>query len=820
MTGRSDVIIISSSPPSLPAEPRATYDIAGAFIVPPQPPSPSTLPPSISKASSRSHYFSATASENPIGKRQISKKSSAEEPISNEAPTKPRKRAQKTVKESTTTPKSLETGSLASRDNAAEKKTTKPRKPRPTKKKEANSGTQDGNVSNNDQPAKKSKKAVKRDEPENAGKKDSKQSSALRKNEDLQLDKSTTRRLDWTPPKDPTSNGVVMMNDQPDAEGETLGRFGKLMSGYNFSGLASDPHQISLNIESTGPTQRRRIELVDHPVQPQLKETSETNDAVGPSTSIAQIQPTIKLKRFSTLTARMTAMYASTDIKDDDPSGDSQSATDDKTKRKIKSRKRELVSTVLAPEDVFKTLDEQDLVFGTCSQLEMNDSLETLRETQQAIRSSESLALQERERNVSSEPTRSHESISARIESYANGTRNLWNVAARDTDGSLRQTEELEIVDLTKTPPPAKQKVGTTTILTTSNTFIAPRNVDLFDAEVEKPTYPTKKNPAPTADEQQIPNSEPAISTETSEKTLVPVTISQEVDFECSSRHPYNGLSDADLLKHISAYGFKPVKGRKKMIELLEMCWESIQQSKKNTPVPESQPQAENVQTETSARVPAPRAKSTATTKKDKKGQGSSQTSNWHKALKPPYPPISTDLDIDIEIQDSEEDVIPSRVQHLDNESLSNKSNSGRQPSLDILPKPIPSIPTKRKNAPSKTLRSKKDAKLASSNSTVKSSNPSSTKKINLPDILVQISKAVLPSSGISAPSVSSGGRGNPTWHEKILMYDAIVLEDLTTWLNVEGLGLVGEDREVSTAIVREWCESKGICCCWKNSNW
>ena len=28
----------------------------------------------------------------------------------------------------------------------------------------------------------------------------------------------------------------------------------------------------------------------------------------------------------------------------------------------------------------------------------------------------------------------------------------------------------------------------------------------------------------------------------------------------------------------------------------------------------------------------------------------------------------------------------------------------------------------------------------------------------------------------------------NPTWHEKILLYDPIVLEDLTAWLNEQGL--------------------------------
>jgi hypothetical protein len=44
-------------------------------------------------------------------------------------------------------------------------------------------------------------------------------------------------------------------------------------------------------------------------------------------------------------------------------------------------------------------------------------------------------------------------------------------------------------------------------------------------------------------------------------------------------------------------------------------------------------------------------------------------------------------------------------------------------------------------------------------------------------------------------------------------MYDPIILEDFATWLNIEGLGLIHEDREVSAEFVRQWCESNGICC-------
>jgi hypothetical protein len=93
-----------------------------------------------------------------------------------------------------------------------------------------------------------------------------------------------------------------------------------------------------------------------------------------------------------------------------------------------------------------------------------------------------------------------------------------------------------------------------------------------------------------------------------------------------------------------------------------------------------------------------------------------------------------------------------------------------------------------------------------------------------------------------------------PTWHEKMLLYDPIVLEDLTAWLTEQGLKyklrrpftkgktksaaksrkktsdavIEMEDGEVSASefdivqeevkpwMVQRWCEEKSICCLWK----
>jgi hypothetical protein len=95
---------------------------------------------------------------------------------------------------------------------------------------------------------------------------------------------------------------------------------------------------------------------------------------------------------------------------------------------------------------------------------------------------------------------------------------------------------------------------------------------------------------------------------------------------------------------------------------------------------------------------------------------------------------------------------------------------------------------------------------------------PSPPERLNsdLPHINSQITKAITK----YVPLASRNHQRDPTWYEKILMYDPIVLEDLAAWLNTEGLGLVGEDREVSALEVRAWCEMNGVCCYGIGGGW
>jgi hypothetical protein len=96
------------------------------------------------------------------------------------------------------------------------------------------------------------------------------------------------------------------------------------------------------------------------------------------------------------------------------------------------------------------------------------------------------------------------------------------------------------------------------------------------------------------------------------------------------------------------------------------------------------------------------------------------------------------------------------------------------------------------------------------------------------------------------AETIKAAPPGNdmtvPSWHEKILLYDPIVLEDLTAWLNLQGLrfeierlkpktktrGRKKKDAppeidewevikyELKAWMVQKWCEDNSICCLWK----
>ncbi|KAL4873281.1 Slx4 endonuclease-domain-containing protein [Aspergillus spectabilis] len=283
--------------------------------------------------------------------------------------------------------------------------------------------------------------------------------------EDLQLEPAIKRRLDWTPSKEPVQP-VIELEAKDGAVGGQTG-LGTLLSGFEYDGViaASDRFQL---LADAGPTKRRRIELVDSRLLP-LKPKASDNDAhsngkQGSQPSAAskpKKKPAPRAKRLTTLTARVTASYQQASTACSDTADQEASCTAEKqsvvkfksrkTKKKADENKGFKVprTILLSPEAAIKSLDQQDLVFGTCSQLERADSPTLLEDTQ--------IAIQVLEKEVSSAPT-SHLNRYPRLTGPSTALsrlatpRNLWSVAARDAEGSLVDVEIVNLIDTPEVP--------------------------------------------------------------------------------------------------------------------------------------------------------------------------------------------------------------------------------------------------------------------------------------------------------------------------------------------------------------------------------
>ncbi|KAJ5174897.1 uncharacterized protein N7482_000774 [Penicillium canariense] len=864
MTSCANVIILSSSPIPPSRSPTRIVDktkelaeISPQAATPPSIPSPSELfhPPLYSR------FFDVPTQTGDASKkkRQRTKKTIASGLIEEHAPNILRQEESKAAKELRSNMLGdLEPQSLDPRTTVAKKTTgaqisrskTKSSSKTKTKSQEAGNMTLAGKVtkgSNNTQ-TKSTKKAGKKTAATKSPRMDStdnpepKASNTLGNDEVLQLDEAMRRRTDWTPPRE-TSQPVDKTDDgsgvDSNCEPSTKIGFNSFLSDYNYSGSGSDSREV-LCATDGGPTKRRRIELVGPQCQPMhSRHSNDVSPAEGDESSLSSSKAQPKKqkpksqRRFTTLTARMTAQYTSNDLEEDPLVEDiTQHIGKSNTRRnKKKSKEKDPELVVLSPEAAFQALDQQDVVFGTCSQLERDDSPETLREMQQAISASEILAFEERATDspLGTGRTATGDSTS-RAMSRLTGARNLWGIAGRDTGGSLVQAKNVHKVDLPDATQVSKKK---DTVKPSSKASIP--DDDWFDLDygtsgpsrkkisstgrVLKPTAvphpPASTGPVPPAHgpEPALPNSHPM--GEVSQQPPMP---------------RYCGFTDAELSKQVATYGFKSVRGRKKMIELLQKCWES-KYGKATQPLGgfsqlESASEAESSAAVSSARPQSPTAKSKGKTKAKRNTSiptstdtttriesvgiaSPKRTKQQHSKAR--TPPPSSYIDVE-EIQDSEEEAYlsPSQVQKRYTQIFSKTTASAREPSLDLLTKELRS-PTKSNALSPNPLRSTKSLFPAAATKTA--ATASSTRN-SLLDISTQITEAV-------RAQPASGSRSRPTWHEKILMYDPIILEDFTTWLNVEGLGLVGEDREVGTASVREWCEGKGICCCWKkNASW
>lgn len=612
------------------------------------------------------------------------------------------------------------------------------------------------------------------------------------------------------------------------------------------------------------------------------------------------------------------------------------SATDGKvSKVKVKPSKTTKKARLLPPEALIEKAKDQDLLFGTSSQLARDESPTFLREIQQAIKESE-LADEspiEDSQNSIAQSIGSGSSAGSSLALYT-ASRGLWSVAARDLKGAL---QEVEVVDLATTPKShGPAKVSEIAHEPARSTSEGPKHsLSLNEArkpdqewtnidDAPDPTVTERANAAgiPLTSREATADAEPFIPRSLAEASLrerpksrSPVKKTKAPKEPKEPRAPktkktkpakaseqqkeqeetletdrpegmpnYRGFTTSELKEAIKDFGFKAIKKREDQVGLLERCWKDRQGRIAVQPLPANLSLAKptlgddiapklpgsvdpvknptapklaltcNVEPEllnsdspvkkpapTVASAPnMPQSSSPAKKPRGRPPKAKASAASYEAGDLPdgekPAPKPKRRAPKAKATAASEE--IPGPV---DKETKSPRPK-GRPPKAKASIKPDENggFVDIDKSSPLKKPRSKKELLATSSlESTPKAStpakraaSPNTTPKANLiqpttpafafdPDttfppldrstLLTKITEAIT-----TYPPAHN--MKDLTWHEKILLYEPIVLEDLASWLNTEGLKRVGVDEEISSGMVKEWCESKSVCCLWREN--
>ncbi|KAI0422911.1 hypothetical protein F5X98DRAFT_325429 [Xylaria grammica] len=447
-----------------------------------------------------------------------------------------------------------------------------------------------------------------------------------------------------------------------------------------------------------------------------------------------------------------------------------------KTKRKKKAG-TEADPILLSPSTALKQSSKQDFVFGTSSQLVQEESPATLRDLQAAIRASNSL---------NSDPF--DDDVGQR----------LWHAGARDEEGELIG---MEFIDLQHGPA----------VVTEPDLTVTPgcRSFVDIDDILDSPKPVSSTLNAPSAPLQTNPHFVESQNTEQSSSSQCSEPGGSASASNLDPRPNYELFTDAQLGKQITSYGFKPMKRRAAMIALLDQCWTSKHQgasagsiqplsTSTRTPVLAQQEPTGNVPNEASART---RGRNRAT--KD----GDSTTS----VAKPTTSKTST----------------PKRPRgrpKKDEAASTSAAGSGVSVSSPKRPRSRPrkssaasiEIPDSETGTPSPV--------LSSADPVFSSPPPLDLTTLDEGDLSLTLSPTDqqtelfrhITKAVTSAPR--SQNPSNPSWYEKMLLYDPIILEDLASWLNGGELTRVGYDGEVSPFDVKTWCESKSVICLWRQN--
>lgn len=650
---------------------------------------------------------------------------------------------------------------------------------------------------------------------------------------DLCLEKAITRRKRWTPCKDTAPDSTLqadseksidpnLLIDTPLLNEPLIARFGNLLGDFGFAQKGDSSVPINENTRQgngEAMVKRRKIELVNGVPAPRVSEKPKrckspkkkpqtvTEKATAPFASVESMAAPSLLQYFGAATADSAIPTRRATDNSDTPvtarrrsSVKKNSTSKPKTTKAKKSVQKQPI--LLSPESAMKTARNQELVFGTSSQLAREESPTLIRNLQQAMKESESTAeqkqLQAKDYDFLDLPSGRSRSSNVRA---ITASKSLWSAASRDIHGSLTEVERVNLADTPKPFRSTTQLISVLKVPDSRESQLKPQEDRTHSNLEEDVPIAPKLNLNDTPDFPQleerdllIPRSVAEAALKNRPKSKSPVKKTSTANCATNQMPNYEGFTDVQLRKEIASYGFKAIKKRESMIMVLEKCWESkmsmaLQEVPANVSLP--QPVAENTKTET--------LKETSPSKKRRR------------------PPKNSDL-----VAATADDITPKKPRgrpkkdptattppkrkRKSKAALSEALVSAADEEIYDSSPPTPS-PPRRRSPP----KSPGQLQLSQPLGTTTDNTTAAFKEKERALIFSQITKAV-------TTTPPTHDVKNLTWYEKMLMYDPIVLEDLTVWLNAEGLGRVGEDDEVSPGLVKEWCEERSICCLWREN--
>ncbi|KAK1763134.1 hypothetical protein QBC33DRAFT_550484 [Phialemonium atrogriseum] len=523
-----------------------------------------------------------------------------------------------------------------------------------------------------------------------------------------------------------------------------------------------------------------------------------------------------------------------------------------KTAKKVEPPRQRLLS----PASAMRQVSNQDFVFGTSSQLATEQDPGLLRDLQEAMR----ISNQENDDDVFATPLRSEKF------DRPSGNR-LWAAGARDTKGDLLSIEVIDLVDspailkdltnpavintlVADSAPKQDTKKGqaepaapevkpldlgnsarctnTKPRLLSTLEQIVPLKASVPLASAKLPLYPAANSVLNTMDLGDEPPASNQEQNQLMELIQETSTTSSHGEGGEAPRPKYELYTDGQLATALRGYGFKVVKRRTAMIALLDQCWASKNKAAQGSHVPTA---ALSTSSTTQIKA-APAASAPSATRprgRPRKETGAStapstamaSTSTPASPAKRPRGRPRKDSKTATQPKVTKTKAAASKI------AVPQPRESPQLPKASTISRPKAVARSFIEIADSES----EDASVFNSS---RSASPEPEKTFSSPlpaDVSIDegstdLSLTASPTSREAnlfefiTKAVTTAPRSvdarDPSWHEKMLMYDPVVLEDLAAWLNSGQLDRVGYDSEVAPGEVKKWCESKSVCCLWR----